>query len=88
MNKKAARYKFKHCIIATGSRPIEMKAFPYGGRILSSTEALELPEVPKSLVVIGGGYIGVELGQMFAKFGTKVTILEGSDSILPDSKQN
>jgi len=77
------RYKFNHCIIATGSRPIELKAFPYGGRILSSTEALNLTEVPKRLVVIGGGYIGIELGQTFAKFGSKVTVLEGSSSILP-----
>ncbi|WP_139488538.1 dihydrolipoyl dehydrogenase [Brevibacillus dissolubilis] len=78
-----ARYKFNHCIIATGSRPIELKPFPFGGRIISSTEALALEEIPSSMVVIGGGYIGVELGQTFAKFGTKVTILEGSDSILP-----
>ncbi|GIP32321.1 dihydrolipoyl dehydrogenase [Paenibacillus sp. J2TS4] len=80
---ESPRYRFQHCIIATGSRPIELKAFPYGGRILSSTEALELQEIPKSLVVIGGGYIGIELGQTFAKFGTKVTVLEGSDTILP-----
>jgi len=77
------RYKFNHCIIATGSRPIELKPFPFGGRILSSTEALSLPEVPKSLIVIGGGYIGIELGQTFAKFGSQVTVLEGSASILP-----
>ncbi|TKH42858.1 dihydrolipoyl dehydrogenase [Paenibacillus terrae] len=74
---------FKHAILATGSRPIELKAFPFGGRILSSTEALSLPEAPTSLVVIGGGYIGIELGQMYAKFGTKVTILEGGERILP-----
>lgn len=76
-------YRFSHCILATGSRPIELKAFPYQGRVLSSTEALELAEIPKSLVVIGGGYIGIELGQTYAKLGAKVTILEGSDSILP-----
>lgn len=77
------RIRFEHCIIATGSRPIELKAFPFGGRILSSTEALALEQVPESLVVIGGGYIGIELGQTFAKFGSKVTILEGADQILP-----
>ncbi|MGQ7277118.1 dihydrolipoyl dehydrogenase [Brevibacillus thermoruber] len=77
------RYRFNHCIIATGSRPIELPAFPFGKRVLSSTEALSLTEIPKSLVVIGGGYIGIELGTVFAKFGTKVTILEGSDQILP-----
>ncbi|MEW9700055.1 dihydrolipoyl dehydrogenase [Paenibacillus sp. SI8] len=82
-DQEAPRYRFQHCIIATGSRPIELKAFPYGGRIISSTEALNLPEIPKSMVVIGGGYIGIELGQTFAKFGTKVTVLEGSDHVLP-----
>lgn len=51
--------------------------------ILSSTEALDLQEIPRRLVVIGGGYIGIELGQTYAKFGTEVTILEGADSILP-----
>jgi len=79
----ATRYHFKHCILATGSRPIELKAFPFGGRILSSDEALSLQEIPKSMIVIGGGYIGAELGQAYAKFGTKVTILEGADMILP-----
>lgn len=80
---ETTRYEFQHCIIATGSRPIELKPFPFGGRILSSDEALMLQEIPKSMIVIGGGYIGIELGQTFAKFGTKLTILEGSDSILP-----
>jgi dihydrolipoamide dehydrogenase len=80
---EANRYKFEHCIIATGSSPIELKPFPYGARILSSTEALQLKEIPKSMIVIGGGYIGIELGQTFAKFGTKVTILEGAKQILP-----
>lgn len=77
------RLRFQHCIIATGSRPIELPSFPFGERILSSTEALELKEIPESMVVIGGGYIGIELSQAYAKFGTKVTILEGTNSILP-----
>ena len=76
-------YRYSHCIVATGSRPIELKNLPFGGRVLSSTEALSLHEVPKSLAVIGGGYIGVELGQTFAKFGSKVTIIEGTGSLLP-----
>lgn len=80
---ESPRYKFNNCIIATGSRPIELKPFPFGGRILSSTEALDLPEIPKSMIVIGGGYIGAELGQMYSKFGTKVTIIEGLDTVLP-----
>lgn len=77
------RYRFNHCIIATGSRPVELKNIPFGGRILSSTKALELSELPKSMIVIGGGYVGIEISQAYAKFGTKVTILEGTDSILP-----
>lgn len=77
------RYKFNHCIIATGSRPLELPAFPYGKRVLSSTEALSLTEIPKSMIVIGGGYIGIELGSAYARFGTKVTIIEAGDRILP-----
>lgn len=80
---ESTRYKFNHCIIATGSRPIELKPFPYGKRIISSTEALSLSEIPKRLIVVGGGYIGVELGQTYAKLGSQVTILEGSGQILP-----
>ncbi|WP_018755968.1 dihydrolipoyl dehydrogenase [Paenibacillus terrigena] len=74
---------FKHAILATGSRPIELQALPFGGRILSSTEALSLSQIPNSLIIVGGGYIGIELGQMYAKFGTKVTILEGGARVLP-----
>lgn len=80
---QSAVYRFKHCILASGSRPIELKPFPYQGRILSSTEALELAEIPQSIAVIGGGYIGIELGQTFAKFGAKVTVIEGTEQILP-----
>lgn len=76
-------YKFRHCIVATGSRPVELKVLPFGKRVLSSTEALALPEVPKRLIVVGGGYIGIELGQAYAKFGSKVTVIEGTDSVLP-----
>ncbi|WP_026692188.1 dihydrolipoyl dehydrogenase [Peribacillus kribbensis] len=78
----AQTYTFKNAIIATGSTPIELPAFKYSKRVLNSTGALALPEVPKSLVVIGGGYIGTELGGAYANFGTKVTILEGMDDIL------
>ncbi|MCL6452015.1 MAG: dihydrolipoyl dehydrogenase [Alicyclobacillus sp.] len=80
---ESKKLHFQDCILATGSRPIELRALPYGKRVLSSTEALELQEVPKRLIVVGGGYIGIELGQTYAKFGSKVTIIEGTDSILP-----
>jgi dihydrolipoamide dehydrogenase len=78
----AQTYTFKNAIIATGSRPLEIPAFKYSKRILDSTGALNLQELPKSIVVIGGGYIGTELGGAYASFGTKVTILEGADEIL------
>jgi dihydrolipoamide dehydrogenase len=78
----AQTYKFQNAIIATGSRPIELPAFKFSKRVLDSTGALNLQEVPKSMVVIGGGYIGTELGTAYANFGTKVTILEGADEIL------
>ncbi|WP_102027496.1 dihydrolipoyl dehydrogenase [Salirhabdus sp. Marseille-P4669] len=80
--KKSQTYKFNNCIIATGSRPIELKTFPYSDRVLDSTGALSLKEIPNKLVVIGGGYIGSELGTAYANFGTEVTILEGTDDIL------
>ncbi|MDQ0155851.1 dihydrolipoyl dehydrogenase [Robertmurraya andreesenii] len=74
----AQTYTFKNAIIATGSRPIELPTFKYSNRVINSTGALSLPEIPKKLVIIGGGVIGVELGTAYANFGTEVTILEGS----------
>jgi dihydrolipoamide dehydrogenase len=78
----AQTYTFKNAIIATGSRPIELPAFKYTKRVLDSTGALALTEIPEKIVVIGGGYIGTELGGAYANFGTQVTILEGTDEIL------
>ncbi|PLS16520.1 dihydrolipoyl dehydrogenase [Bacillus sp. M6-12] len=78
----AQTYTFKNAIIATGSTPIELPAFKYSKRVINSTGALALQEIPSSMVVIGGGYIGTELGGAYANFGTKVTILEGMDDIL------
>ena len=75
-------YKFKNVIIATGSRPIEIPAFKYSKRVLDSTGALNLQEIPNKLVVIGGGYIGTELGTAYANFGTEVTFIEAADEIL------
>ncbi|NUN14936.1 MAG: dihydrolipoyl dehydrogenase [Myxococcales bacterium] len=73
-----------HIVVATGSRPIEIPGFPFDGtRVLSSTEALSIQEVPKRMLVIGGGYIGLELGGVYARFGTKVTIVELFSQVLP-----
>lgn len=81
--KSSQTYKFENCIIATGSRPIELPAFKWSKRVISSTGALGLEEVPKKMIVIGGGYIGVELGAAYANLETEITILEGSKQILP-----
>jgi dihydrolipoamide dehydrogenase len=78
----AQTYNFKNAIIASGSRPIELPTFKYSKRVLNSTGALNLQEVPEKIVVIGGGVIGIELGGAYANFGTQVTILEGADDIL------
>jgi len=74
---------FRHCIIATGSVPITLPQFPIGDRILDSTGALALGQVPGHMVIIGGGYIGLELGFVYRKLGAEVVIVEMMDSVLP-----
>ncbi|MGX8011109.1 dihydrolipoyl dehydrogenase [Mesorhizobium sp. ORM8.1] len=69
-------------VIATGSAPVELPFLPFGGPVISSTEALALSEVPKRLAVVGGGYIGLELGMAFAKMGGKVAIVEALPRVL------
>ena len=81
------RVQAEHLIIATGSEPMELPALPFGGDVLSSTEALALTEVPRSLAVVGAGYIGLELGIAFAKLGARVTIVEALEKILPQYDQ-
>ncbi|MBT1687402.1 dihydrolipoyl dehydrogenase [Dawidia soli] len=71
-------------IIATGSKPTPLPFAPFDKkRIISSTEALELKEIPKHLIVIGGGVIGMELGSVYARIGSKVTVVEFLDSLIP-----
>jgi dihydrolipoamide dehydrogenase len=73
-----------HIVLATGSSPIEIPGFPFSDeRVLDSTDALALTAIPEKLVVIGGGYIGLELGGMYARFGTQVTVVEMLDQLLP-----
>ena len=75
--------KFQQAIVAVGSRPALPKVFDLGNpRIMTSTEALEIEEIPENLLVIGGGYIGMELGTVYATLGSKVTVVEALDSIL------
>lgn len=70
-------------VIATGSAPVELPGLTFGGRILSSTEALSLTKVPDSLAVVGGGYIGLEIGTAYAKLGSRVTVIEAMERVLP-----
>lgn len=73
----------KHVVVATGSRPIEIPGFAFGQQVVDSTGALAFDAVPKHLVVVGGGYIGLELGTAYAKLGSQVTVLEGGPQLLP-----
>ena len=74
----------KHVIIATGSAPVELPMAPFDGKtVVDSTGALDFDKVPKHLVVIGGGVIGLELGSVWARLGAKVSVVEAMDSILP-----
>jgi len=85
----AMRIKFKHCILATGSRPTVIpKLFKsekdqQSSRIVDSTGALALDTVPKSLLVVGGGYIGLEMGTVYDALGAEVTVVEMTDGLLP-----
>lgn len=74
---------FEQAILAVGSKPALPKSFDLGNpRIMTSTEALEIPDVPENLLVIGGGYIGMELGTVYSSLGSKVTVVEAMDGIL------
>lgn len=74
--------KFKHAILATGSRPITIPIAPDSPRIMDSTGALALEDVPSRMLVVGGGYIGLELGQAYAAFGTSVSVVEMLPSLM------
>ncbi len=73
----------EHVVLATGSLSVELPFLPFGGDVISSTDALSLDRVPERLVVVGAGYIGLELGIAFLKMGAQVTVVEAQDRILP-----
>ena len=76
--------EFEHAIIATGSRPVEVPGLAFDGEyVLDSADVLELETVPESMLVVGGGYIGMELSTVYAKLGADVTVVEMLDDILP-----
>jgi dihydrolipoamide dehydrogenase len=73
----------EHVLLATGSLPVELPFLRFGGKVVSSTEALSMPDIPRSLAVVGAGYIGLELGIAFRKLGAAVTVVETAERILP-----
>jgi len=76
--------RFEHAVIATGSTPAEVPGFAFDGvHVITSTEALAFDAVPEQLVVIGGGYIGMEMGGVWQRLGTQVTVVEYMDQLLP-----
>src|SRR5918993_394067 len=81
--------RFQHAIVATGSRPATIPGLTIESpRVMDSTTALELPDIPKSLLVVGGGYIGLELGSVYAALGSKVTVVEMTDGLLPGADRD
>lgn len=81
---EVSRVRFRQAIIATGSRPIALPGLEFraGSRLMSSAEALALVDIPATLLVIGGGYVGLELGLVYAALGSRVTLVEMSDRLL------
>ncbi len=73
----------EHVIVATGSKSLELPFLPFGDTVISSTEALSLSEIPRRLAIVGGGYIGLELGFAYRKMGSEVTVVEALDRVLP-----
>jgi dihydrolipoamide dehydrogenase len=83
------RIAFEHCIVATGSSPARLPAFDLPThRVMDSSGALELPDVPESLLVVGGGYIGLEMGVVYAALGSKVSVVEMTDGLLPGADRD
>jgi dihydrolipoamide dehydrogenase len=80
---------FDHCILASGSRPARIPAFDIGSsRVMDSTGALQLEDIPESLLVVGGGYIGLEMGTVYAELGSQVSVVELTGSLLPGADRD
>lgn len=88
-NGDTAAVKFEKLILATGSRPVVPAAFNIGSpRVMDSTGALELKDIPAKLLVVGGGYIGLELGSAYAALGSQVTVVEATAGLLPGADRD
>jgi dihydrolipoamide dehydrogenase len=83
-------FQFRDAIIATGSQPIPLPGHPFkeGGRVMDSTGALALADIPGSLLVVGGGYVGLELGSVYASLGSRVSVVELGDRLLPGADRD
>ncbi len=79
----SVRIRCEHMLLASGSEAVELPFMPFGGPVISSTEALSPDGIPQRLVVVGAGYIGLELGTAYRKLGSQVTVVEAADRILP-----
>ena len=80
---------FEHCILATGSSPTRIPSFALDSpRMMDSTSALDVPDVPASLLVVGGGYIGLELGSVYATLGSRVSVVEMTPGLLPGADRD
>ena len=77
------RISCEHLLLATGSEPVALPSMPFGGHVVSSTEALSPETLPKRLVVVGAGYIGLELGIVYRKLGVDVSVVEAAERVLP-----
>ncbi|HEV3276697.1 MAG TPA: dihydrolipoyl dehydrogenase [Terriglobia bacterium] len=86
--KAERKLSFEHAILATGSFPAMLPGLPKSERILDSTSALEIASVPKTLLLVGGGYIGLELGTVYAALGTEVSVVEMLDGLLPGADRD
>jgi dihydrolipoamide dehydrogenase len=83
------RLRFEHCILATGSSPAMIPGLDLASaRVMDSTGALDLPDVPESLLVVGGGYIGLEMGTVYAELGSRVSVVEMTDGLLPGADRD
>jgi dihydrolipoamide dehydrogenase len=83
------KVRFRHAIVATGSRPARIPGIDLvADRVMDSTAALEVAEIPERLLVVGGGYIGLELGQVYAALGSAVTLVEMTDGLLPGADRD
>ncbi len=80
--------RFEHAILATGSRPVTLPNLPDSPLVLNSTTALELQNIPSSLLVVGGGYIGLELGTVYTELGSEVSVVEMTQGLLPGADRD